>query len=132
MRNIRISDEVWIAIAERGKFGETEDDVLRRVFDLEPSSKPTFGRRGTGRVGRGGKRFSTNKMSPRVENNKLVVEFEEGQRQEWTLPNRGEKEEIRRVRDEAVVFAKECGATDPGQTNAVRKTLTDNGYHLTK
>ena len=29
MRTIRISDEVWQEIAQRGKFGETEDDVAR-------------------------------------------------------------------------------------------------------
>jgi len=28
MKTIRISDEVWAEIAKRGKFGETEDDVL--------------------------------------------------------------------------------------------------------
>jgi len=37
MRTVRISDEVWAKIAERGKFGETEDDVLRRVFKLPPA-----------------------------------------------------------------------------------------------
>lgn len=35
MRTIRISEEVWNAIAERGKFGESEDDVLRRVFNID-------------------------------------------------------------------------------------------------
>ena len=33
-RKITISDEVWEEIARRGSFGETEDTVLRRVFDL--------------------------------------------------------------------------------------------------
>ena len=36
MRTIKISDQVWDAIAERGKFGETENDVLERVFAIEP------------------------------------------------------------------------------------------------
>lgn len=31
-----VSDEVWNEIAKRGKFGETEDIVLRRVLDLQP------------------------------------------------------------------------------------------------
>lgn len=35
MRVIRISEEVWQAIAERGKFGETPNKVLERVFGLE-------------------------------------------------------------------------------------------------
>jgi hypothetical protein len=29
---VHSSEEVWQAIAERGKFHETEDDVLRRIF----------------------------------------------------------------------------------------------------
>jgi len=34
MKTIRISDEVWAEIAKRGKFGETEDDVLQRIFGI--------------------------------------------------------------------------------------------------
>lgn len=39
-RRINISEEVWAEIAKRGKFGETEDTVLRQVFGLDvvPSS----------------------------------------------------------------------------------------------
>ena len=37
MRTIRISEKVWDEIAKRGKFGETPDDVLRRVFNLAPT-----------------------------------------------------------------------------------------------
>jgi len=40
MRNILVSDAVWEAIAHRGKFGETEDDVLRREFKLAPNGYP--------------------------------------------------------------------------------------------
>ena len=38
MRTIEVSDPVWQEIATRGKFGETEDDVLRRVFEIRPGS----------------------------------------------------------------------------------------------
>ncbi len=47
MRNIRISEEVWKEIANRGKFGETEDDVLRRVFGIEGYNASPEGK-GTG------------------------------------------------------------------------------------
>lgn len=40
MRTIKISQEVWEEIAKRGKFGETEDDVLRRIFNIGSSSPP--------------------------------------------------------------------------------------------
>jgi GAF domain-containing protein len=77
-------------------------------------------------------RLATKKMSARVKDGKLVVEFEDGAKQEWTLPSRGDKEAIGRIREAAVAFALQNGATDPGQTNAVRKALTDADYHLTK
>jgi len=35
------------------------------------------------------------------------------------------------MREKAVSFARENGATI-GQINAVKKTLTDDGYHLTR
>jgi len=41
MQNILVSDAVWEAIASREKFGETEDDVLRREFKLPPNPKPS-------------------------------------------------------------------------------------------
>ena len=46
MKTIRISEEVWNEIAKFGRFGETPDDVLRRVFEIaapaprEPVSAP--------------------------------------------------------------------------------------------
>ncbi|MBT4889257.1 MAG: hypothetical protein HON65_06860 [Rhodospirillales bacterium] len=132
MKTIRISGKVWDAIAGRGKFGETEDDVLRRVFDLPPAEHPVQRARGGGRVGRGDVRYSTKRMSAKVESNKLIVEFGDGARCEWATPNRGDKAEIRRIREEAVAFALDNGATDPGQTNTVRKALTSSGFHLTK
>ena len=132
MKTIRISAEVWDAIATRGKFGETEDDVLRRVFELSPAVTPEQRSRGGGRVGRGDVRYSTKRMSARVEDNQLIVKFGDGAHRAWTMPGRGDKEEIRRVREEAVSFALDNGATDPGQTNTVRKALTSSGFYLTK
>ena len=38
MRTIRISDAVWKAMAEYGKFGETADDVLRRILKVSESN----------------------------------------------------------------------------------------------
>ena len=33
-KQVMLSDTVWSEIAKRGNFGESEDDVLRRVFEL--------------------------------------------------------------------------------------------------
>jgi negative regulator of replication initiation len=129
MRTIRITDEVWQAIAARGTFGETEDDVLRRVFELvEPATKEQA--KGLGRRGRGDTRYATKRMSTWVSDGQFIVEFEDAARQQWTLPKTDDKEGIRRVRDAAVQWALEQGASDPGQTNAVRKALTDAGYFV--
>ena len=131
MRTVKISDAVWAAIAERGKFGETEDDVLRRVFDL-PSRNAERPQMRSGRRGRGNRRYATKRMSARTEGGELLVEFEDGTANRWKLPHPSEKGDIKRLREEAVAFALEHGATDPGQTNAVRKALTDAGFHIAR
>ena len=136
MRTIRVSDEVWDEIAKRGKFGETEDDVLRRVFGLgnnvrganamlAAQSKP---QRPTARPRR---RYATIRMHAGVHRGQFVVSFEDGKENRWPLPSREEKEAIRRIRREAVAFAVSHGASK-GQEYAVLKALTDAGYHLTK
>ena len=132
MHTIKVSDAVWSVIAGRGKFGETADDVLRRVFDLAPkpeTERPISG----GRQGRGNLRYATKRMSARIANNLLVVEFtENGPAKSWKLPDRSDKRAIRLIRKESVAFALEHGASNPGQANAVRKALTEGGYHISK
>ena len=145
MRTIRISDEVWDEIAKRGRFRETEEDVLRRVFGLkgvgetEPPVdvlKPTIGinlPRKRGYVTRQfirGPRKAKRVLSPRVLGNILEVRFpEDGTFRSWDLPPKNDKEGIRRVLNEALDFGEKHDATD-GQLKSIRKVLTENGYHL--
>ncbi|NGZ95561.1 MAG: hypothetical protein CV089_05420 [Nitrospira sp. WS110] len=138
MRTIEVSDPVWAQIAKRGKFGETEDDVLRRVFDIPKdssslgeilSSLPKGTRRRTPSSSR--RTIARQRMSCNVDGNQLYVSFPGGPDRTWKLPHHSDKAILRKVRDEAVPFAREIGAT-LGQVNAVKKALTDNGYHLTK
>jgi hypothetical protein len=138
MRNIKITEEVWQAIASRGKFGEIEDDVLRRVFELPPSlmntGVQTLGRSEVSsyRTPSGPRRsIALNRMSTYIGRNQLNIEFQGGAAYSWTLPDRTDKVGIRAILDKAISFAKENGAS-LGQVNAVRKTMTDQGYHLTK
>ncbi len=131
MPKITISDQVWNAIAERGRFGETEEDVLRRVFDLSPLPPERRISR-SGPRGRGRTRHATIRMSARVESGQLIVDFESGARNSWPLPEKHDKAAIRHIRDDAVRFALDNEASDPGQTNAVRKALTDAGYYLSR
>jgi len=136
MRDIRVSNEVWQAIADRGKFGETEDDVLRRVFKLparggDPVSRHTNGISPSGHRTRRRVHRATKRMSTYVEGDTLVVRFVTGEGDQWHLPDQSDKSGIRKVRDAAVEFAEAHGAT-LGQQNAVKKALTDSGFHLMK
>lgn len=131
MKSISVSDPVWQAIASRGKFGETEDDVLRRVFGLAAlhsnESEASRTRRSSGPR----RSFATDKMSSYISGNELRVSFASGPSKSWKLPPKGDKAGLRVVRDAATGFAEKQGATI-GQINAVRKTLTESGYHLLK
>lgn len=139
MRTIRISEEVWQAIAKDGKFGETEEDVLRRVFKLPANSMADrdkanleVGRRLPHRVSSGRRRsFATQRMTSFISKNQLNIEFQDGTSSSWTLPDRSDKAGIRVLLDKAIEFARRNKAS-LGQINAVRKTLTSEGYHLTK
>jgi hypothetical protein len=133
MKIIRISDEVWQVIAEHGKFGETEDDVLRRIFKLpaSPTSENVQTSKTTNMTGNRRRSFATRRMSTYIDSGVLYSEFQNGPSAHWALPDRSEKAEIRRVLDELILFAKSNDATI-GQINAARKTLTSEGYYLTK
>lgn len=123
MKTIRISDEVWNEIAKKGKFGETPDDVLRRVFKIieEPSSELKPSRN----------RYATKRMSSKVVDGYLLVAFADGASNKWALPPKEDKLGIRKVRSDAIEFAERNGATQ-GQVDAVIKALTSTGYHLRK
>jgi hypothetical protein len=127
MRTIRISEKVWDEIAKRGKFGETPDDVLKKVFNLAPTvvndvdvSKKTI-------IDRARRR-----MSARVtDDGYLMVEFLGGQSNKWKLPSKADKNGIRKVKRLAVEFA-ENNEASTGQVNAVIKAMTDAEYWTTK
>ncbi len=139
MRNITVTDPVWEAIASRGRFGETEDDVLRRVFGLPPALAPNSAATlhqpsaiPTARRATGPRRsLATDRMSANISNGHLHVSFSSGPTSSWALPSPTDKASLRAVRDKAIAFANKHGAT-LGQVNAVKKALTDAGYHLTK
>jgi hypothetical protein len=130
MRKISISDEVYGAIATRGKFGETEDDVLRRVFEIAedsaepvPSSRRTFRRRV----------LSERTMSVRIEpsdgSNVLWIGFEGGQDHKWVLPPQANVSLFKQTLDKALEFAEGEGATE-GQLKDIRKRLNGAGYYI--
>src|SRR5437870_1414719 len=165
MKTIRISEEVWAAMAFRGKFGETPDDVLRRVLIGDtPGRKKSNASEGsqectpncyhTGTptafhnstsvgtlVGTPStmnarplgwkERRAKVTLTQRQEGNDLVLRFAGGAERRFPLPPRSEKTAIRQLRDEAVSWARQNGATD-GQQGAVMRALTSRGFHITK
>lgn len=59
------------------------------------------------------------------------MKFEPDATQPWPLPKTTDTVAIRRVRDAAVNFANQNGASI-GQINAVKKALADAGYHVSR
>jgi negative regulator of replication initiation len=126
MRTIKISDEVWDVIAKDGKFGETADDVLRRLLKVSGNTKekPIAVRAWK-------ERRATVRMTQHVGNNKLVLRFDSGATFSKSLPPKDNHSEIRRVRDAAIEFVKKNGGT-LGQEHAAIRALTSRGYHVTR
>lgn len=125
MRTIKISDEVWDVLAKDGKFGETADDVLRRLLKVDhinngPPIKPRAWKE---------RRATVRMTQNNCRNNELVLRFENGATFRQPLPPKHKTSEIRRLRDAAVAFVKQHGGTT-GQEHAAIRALTSNGYHV--
>jgi len=69
-------------------------------------------------------------MFQKVKGNKLILEFQTGQRGEWDLSSKENSAGIRQVRDLAVEFVRTNGGT-AGQVGAAMRALTSRGYHVT-
>ena len=124
MKTIRISMEVWEKIKELGEFGDTPDAVLRRLLGVPPKQR---------RQPRQGlldlPEHATRTLSTGIVDGELVVRFQGGEEERWLLPDQGDHEAIRKVRDQAVKMAADGGASF-GQIAAVKKTLTASGYYV--
>lgn len=137
MRTIRISDEVWEEIAARGKFGETDDDVLRRVFDIKEYSKSPKDAENyqpirivSPRRFIRGPRKAERRLSPRIVGRKFEVRFpDDGIYRTWDLHAKDDKNGIRKMLNEALDFGGQNGATE-GQLKHIRKALNESGYYL--
>ena len=136
-RKISISEEVWEEIAKRGKFGETEDDVLRRVFEIEPDEHSDNNNASSSVKSPPRSRFATDRMHAKVYREGAVsvlkVRFHRsGKEEEFDLPtDKSDKRAIRLVLESALSFGEQNGASR-GQLFAIRKALTEDGFHLTK
>jgi negative regulator of replication initiation len=50
MKTIRISDDVWKAMAKHGNFGETPDDVFRRILKIDGNARSGEKQRKSGKM----------------------------------------------------------------------------------
>ncbi len=123
MRTINISDAVWNELANKGKVGETVDDVLRRLLKIKHDRRAQA-------LATMRKRFGTQRISAKVEGEKLIVRFENGPWREWPLPPKTAKAALRSITYQTIDFARHNGASE-AQIIAVRKSLNDAGYNLT-
>ena len=132
MRTIRISEEVWDEIAQRGVFGETPDIVLKRVFGLDKRTTQHRQVKKDGIVKTSTKpRYATDRLSTRIYDESLLVSFASGKSRGFRLPDRLDREAIRDLTEEVMKYVEDQGGTI-GQINAARKALTDAGYHILK
>src|SRR5437773_808847 len=99
MRTIKISDEVWNFIAENGKFGETEDDVLHRLLHVARPGGVAQNGTVPNRQRRWKERQATDRMTNHEVDGKLILKFDSGGRGAWQLPPKDDHSAIRRVRD---------------------------------
>ena len=136
MPTIEVTVLVAAAIEERMVTGQSADEVLRPLLGLPakngraPSTGPLLAIGGLV-MGARRRNLASTRMSSYVTGDSLVVEFQGGARRSWQLPDKKDKASLKRMRDAAVDFARSNAATI-GQINAVKKALTDTGYHLYK
>jgi negative regulator of replication initiation len=79
MKTIRISDDVWEAMAEHGKFGETPDVVLRRILKIGENDVRSGGK--YRKAGKGA--FIDALLTANGENRKTKAEIAELYRKEF-------------------------------------------------
>ena len=142
MPTIEVSDLVsaWLADERERRPGQSNDDIVRSLIGLPTRARSTLVVPGPERSAHAPPRsesiqarptFATRRLSSYISGDQLVVGFVGAAERRWPLPARGDKRRIRSLRDEAVAFVTQQGATI-GQQNAVKKVLTDSGYHLIK
>lgn len=117
---IRITQPVWDAISERGAFGETPDDVLRKVFGLPPRTR----RKGRGETVRISEVRDLALGVAMVRAGTLILKLRGAPIAMWPLPD--DAAGIAEVRTQAIDYAKEHGA-DQAEAR-IDEALASSGY----
>jgi hypothetical protein len=138
MKREIIDDDVWDHVAENYAELFTDRcwcDALRRALGLRKLETPTAAAAELPPQPRDASVRSTRKTEKRLNRNtdgrNFSFSFGDAPRRTFRMPeDKGDKKEIRKVRDAAMAFGQENRAT-PGQMNAIAKAFSDAGYYLT-
>jgi len=128
MKRENIDDDVWEFVRKHGDFlhDKTWCDALRRALRIPISGTPPA----KAKPGRGN-RITAKPLHRDINDKEVIFGFGDAPRKSWKLPpSKDDKQEVRRIRDEALAFGRANGAT-AGQLNAIAKTFSDAGYYLT-
>ena len=133
MKRETIDDDVWEFVAKHGKFlhDKTWCDALRRALRIPTPGKPLATAQNAPLKPGRGNRMTERTLHRDLNGKEVTFGFGDGPRKTWKLPpNKADKHQVRRIREEALEFGKANGAT-PGQLNAIAKAFSDAGYYLT-
>lgn len=129
-RTVSVSEEVYACIAGNGRFGESIDDVLRRLLQIGEEavgpSSATAHPTSTNAV----RRHTTRRLTAKRLDGALSLTFAAGPTRIWPLPPREDHRAIAALSIEAKAWAESQGASF-GQLKAIHKTLTEGGYYNT-
>lgn len=75
------------------------------------------------------RRKATNRQSVGIEEGYLVIEYQNGSKESWKLPEQADKEAIGQIWEKAKAFARENEATD-GQLGHIGNVMRRNGYRM--
>jgi len=133
MKRENIDDDVWEHVAQKyGKFGDRWCDALRRGLGIPIPRKTSAKARNPGSEGGGRNRFAEIRLDRKTTGEEIAFRFGDGLWKTWKLPiDKGNTQEVRRIREEALDFGRANGATN-GQLNAIGKAFSDAGYYLNR
>ena len=122
-KTVTVSEEVWGHVAEHGRFGESFDDVLRRMLGLREAPAASGSRRPSQN------RRAERRLSPyMVDDGCVVLGWDGGEELRLRLPARDDRSAITQLAAEAKRWARDGGASD-GQLKAIDKLLSEAGYY---
>lgn len=75
------------------------------------------------------RRKATNRQSVGIEEGCLVIEYQNGSKESWKLPEQADREAIGQIWENAKAFARENEATD-GQLGHIGNVMRRNGYRM--